>query len=230
MFVRYIFMAVAMCSMSAAQAVVSLEDALSEAAPTVDPQVLRLALAAVSCAATQGQPAQRLAVIDYSKPSTEPRLWVFDLAERALLYTELVAHGRNSGGNYARSFSNVVDSFESSLGLFRTSDSYVGQNGYSLRMVGLEAGFNDRAAERAIVMHGAPYVSTGFLRKQGRLGRSHGCPAVRAEIARPLIDTLKGGQYVFSYYPDPDWLAASAYLNCGSPPPALSSDSVAASP
>ena len=193
-----------------------LQEALAQSAPSADPAVIRLAVAAITCAGQHDEhPAERLAVIDYSRPSTEPRLWVFDLARRRLLYTELVAHGRNSGDNYARSFSNAPGSYESSLGLFRTRDPYDGHNGYSLRMDGLEAGFNDRAAERAIVMHGAPYVNTKFFRAQGRLGRSQGCPAVRPEVARPLIDTIKGGQYVFAYYPDPKWLASSAYLQCG---------------
>lgn len=215
-FLRYVFFAGAVCACTPALAAPSLQEALIRAAPTADPNVIRLAVAAASCAAVLDQrDAGRLAVIDYSRPSTEPRLWVFDLARRRLLYSELVAHGRNSGDNYAHSFSNDLGSFESSLGLFRTGEAYNGHNGYSLRMEGLEPGFNDRAAERAIVVHGAPYVNTKFFRKQGRLGRSQGCPAVRPEVARSLIDTIKGGQYVFSYYPDPKWLASSPYLQCG---------------
>ncbi|MGQ0700014.1 MAG: murein L,D-transpeptidase catalytic domain family protein [Panacagrimonas sp.] len=220
-FVRYALLIGAlggysMASTATLTADISLEDALIQTAPMADPEVIRLAVAATSCAAEQGQPAaRRLAVIDYSRPSTEPRLWVFDLTERRKLFTELVAHGRNSGENYARSFSNAVGSYASSLGLFRTQHSYDGHNGYSMRMQGLEAGFNDRAEERAIVMHGAPYVNTTFLRTQGRLGRSLGCPAVRPEVARSLIDTIKDGQYVFSYYPDRKWLASSPYLRCG---------------
>jgi hypothetical protein len=216
-FVRYALLVGAFFAYSMpASAEVSLEDSLIQAAPAADPKVIRLAVAAASCAAGQGQHgAGRLAVIDYSRPSTEPRLWVFDLNQRRLLYTELVAHGRNSGDNYAKSFSNTLGSNESSIGLFRTGNTYDGHNGYSLRMEGLEPGFNDRAAERAIVVHGAPYVNTKFLRTQGRLGRSQGCPAVRPEVARSLIDTIKGGQYVFSYYPDPKWLASSPYLQCG---------------
>lgn len=214
---RYTFLVAAIFACGTAAAADGfLEQALIRAAPAADPKVIRLAVDAISCASAQDQrPAQKLAVIDYSRPSTEARLWVFDLATRQLLYAELVAHGRNSGDNYARSFSNTLGSYESSLGLFRTQEPYDGHNGYSLRMEGLEAGFNDQAGARAIVMHGAPYVNQGFLRAQGRLGRSQGCPAVRPEIARPLIDTIKGGQYVFSYYPDPTWLASSAYLQCG---------------
>lgn len=192
-----------------------LTEQLSRTAPHLDRQVLDLAVNAMQCATANGMsPSQRLAVIDYSLPSTEQRLWVFDLQKRKLLYRELVAHGRNTGENYARDFSNVEGSLKSSLGLFRTLDTYNGSNGYSLRMDGLEEGFNDKALDRAIVMHGAPYVNEGLARKQGRVGRSWGCPAVRAGIARRMIDALKGGQFVFSYYPDPHWLASSRYLHC----------------
>lgn len=208
---------VACCFTAAHAGELSLRDALSQLAPNANPQVIALALAATECAATQGQPpSDRLAVIDYSKPSTEPRLWVFDLARRTLLYQELVAHGRNTGQNLATAFSNTPESHQSSLGLFRTLGTYAGRNGYSLRMEGLEPGTNDRALARALVIHGASYVNSTLARQQGRIGRSHGCPAVRSAIARPLIDTLKDGQYVFSYYPDTRWLKNSPYLKCSS--------------
>jgi hypothetical protein len=193
----------------------SLAASLVKAAPSADPKVIALAVSAVECATAHGmERSERLAVIDYSRPSTQPRLWVFDLEKRRLLYRELVAHGRNSGENYPQHFSNTLGSLQSSLGLFRTLDTYSGSNGYSLRMDGLEAGVNDKALERAIVMHGAPYVNEKLARSQGRIGRSWGCPAVRAGVARQVIDTLKGGQFIFSYYPDRDWLASSRYLNC----------------
>jgi hypothetical protein len=193
-----------------------LVDELIRAAPDASADAVRLAVAATECAVAHGQPpAERLAVIDYSRASTEPRLWVFDLAESRLLYREWVAHGRNSGDNYASAFSNAPESHESSLGLFRTLDTYEGHNGYSLRLDGLEPGFNDRALERAIVMHGAQYVNPETATPLGRLGRSFGCPALRPAVTKPLLDTLKNGQYVFSYYPDANWLASSALLNCG---------------
>jgi hypothetical protein len=193
----------------------SLAESLVKAAPAANPEVIRLALDAAQCAAAHGMsPSQRLAVIDYSRPSTEPRLWVFDLQKRALLHQELVAHGRNTGDNYAQHFSNAPGSLQSSLGLFRTLDTYSGSNGYSLRMEGLESGFNDLALERAIVMHGAPYVNETLPKTQNRIGRSWGCPAVRMGVAHQIIDELKGGQFVFSYYPDRKWLAASKFLNC----------------
>ena len=114
----------------------------------------------------------------------------------------------------ARAFSNRNGSHQSSLGLFRTAGTYQGSNGYSLRMEGLEPGTNDAAMERAIVMHGAPYVSAQNAQKQGRLGRSWGCPALRPEVARQVIDSLKNGQMIFSYYPDSNWLARSPFLDC----------------
>jgi hypothetical protein len=178
------------------------------------PDVLKLALAAARCATLTGvvDRATTLTVIDYSRPSTEPRLWVLDLEAHKLLYEELVSHGQGSGGNLATSFSNRPDSHQTSLGLFVTDTTYVGRNGYSLRLEGLDRGFNDRARERAIVMHGAPYVNADVARTLGRLGRSHGCPAVREMIARELIDRIKGGNLVFSYYPDQEWLQSSKYL------------------
>jgi len=188
----------------------------SEAAQAPNPDVLRLALKAIECGVASGdlQAPPTLTLIDYSLPSTTPRLWVFDLRTGKILFNELVAHGRNTGENIATSFSDAMNSHQSSLGLFVTGDTYIGSNGYSLRLDGLEPGFNLHAYDRAIVMHGAPYVSEGFIKKVGRIGRSWGCPAVRPEIAHALIDTLKGGQYVFAYYPDAAWLAKSAYLHC----------------
>lgn len=191
----------------------TLVSTLAQAAPDLDRKVLRLATSAMACAMRNAQPGPAtLSVIDYSLPSTRPRLWVFDLAQPRLIYQELVAHGRNTGENMASRFSNINGSFMSSLGAFETQEAYVGANGYSLRLRGLEPGFNDLARERAIVIHGAPYVSEDLVRRQGRLGRSLGCPAVRPEIAQALIDRIRGGSFVFAYYPDPDWLQRSALL------------------
>jgi hypothetical protein len=193
----------------------SLMQELSQQAPTLNRDVLELGLAALLCASRSDEaPPLRFAVIDYSLPSTATRLWVFDLETHQLLYAERVAHGKGSGENYSRSFSNVPGSLQSSLGLFRTSETYQGRNGYSLRLDGLEPGFNETARQRAIVMHGAPYVSDDFVQEAGRLGRSFGCPVVRPAVARPLIDHLKEGQYLFIYYPDEDWLQNSALLSC----------------
>lgn len=187
----------------------------------VSADVLNLALSAVTCGVTSGELATppTLTLIDYSLPSTQPRLWVFDLRSGRMLFKELVAHGRNSGDNMATRFSDVMESRASSLGLFRTADTYVGQNGYSLRLDGLEPGFNSHARERAIVMHGAPYVDPAVAKANGRLGRSWGCPALREAVARRVIDTVRDGGVIFSYYPDPAWLKTSRFLNCSATPP-----------
>lgn len=189
---------------------------LHRLAPDADPRVLALALEARDCAADHfaTTPSPRLAVIDYSLPSTSPRLWVFDLEHQTLLFREYVAHGQGSGENLAHSFSNLESSHESSLGLFRAGDTYQGHNGLSLRMEGLEPGINDAAMDRAIVMHGAAYVNPAMARKQGRLGRSWGCPALRPEVAPAVIDSLKNGQMIFAYYPDSNWLAHSPFIDC----------------
>jgi hypothetical protein len=199
----------------------SLESALAKAAPSANPKVIDLAVQASRCTVTRGMsPASLLAIIDYSLPSTEQRLWVFNLDSRTLLFNELVAHGRNSGENLATHFSNADESLSTSIGLYRTMSSYSGHNGYSLHMQGLEPGFNDHVMERAIVIHGAAYVSADMARQHGRIGRSWGCPAVRKAIAHQLIDTLKEGQLLFSYYPDPRWLNSSSFLKCGHSPTA----------
>lgn len=152
-------------------------------------------------------------MIDYSLPSTEPRLWVFDLERRRLLYRELVAHGVNTGENEAVEFSNEIGSRQSSLGLFVTTNTYRGRNGYSLNLQGLEEGVNENAYDRRIVIHGAWYVSRKFIREHGRLGRSWGCPALEPGRAPEIIDHIRGGEPVFIYYPDEAWLASSSYLN-----------------
>ncbi len=206
---------------------VGLEQSLIAVAPEANARAIQLAVSAMNCAVNHGLPtSKRLAVIDYSLPSTAARLWVFDLVRRTLLYRERVAHGRNSGEDRTERFSNASGSFASSLGLFRTLDAYTGRNGYSLRMAGLEPGINDNAMARAIVIHGADYVSGDFIRRVGRIGRSLGCPAVRQGIARRLIDSLRGGQFVYSYYPDRSILSASRLLHCS----ALGKQQIAAAP
>lgn len=215
-FARISLVAALLGPLAAAASTPSPWQQLSTLAPEADPAVLKLALEASACAQRKGlvDDAERLAVIDYSRPSTEPRLWVFDLTVPALLYAEHVAHGRGSGENHAQAFSNIEGSHQSSLGLFAAAETYQGANGYSLRLDGLEPGINDRARERAIVIHGAPYVDPLQALRQGRLGRSYGCPAVRPEVAVPLIDTLSDGQLVYAYHSDPEWQAASALTRC----------------
>ena len=186
---------------------------------SIDTGVFAAALSAATCAVESGEVTDphTLTVIDYSKPSTERRLWVFDLDHHELLYEELVAHGSGSGGNVATAFSNNDESHQSSLGLFKTADTYVGKNGYSLRLDGLDRGVNDHARDRAIVLHGAPYVSEAFVKANGRLGRSWGCPAVSDEVARELIDHVKGGGLVFAYHPSLTQLHGGARASCANP-------------
>jgi hypothetical protein len=201
----------AACSDGASE---SLVGSLVRQAPGLSARVLRLALDASQCAAARGLVARRdlLTVIDYSIASSKPRLFVFDLAAHKLLFRELVAHGKNSGDDVASAFSNDGGSLQSSIGLFVTATTYFGNNGYSLRLRGLEEGFNDMAWDRLIVMHGASYVSQEAIRVLGRLGRSWGCPAVRPEVAKRIIDTVRGGTAIFAYYPDPRWLAKSEFV------------------
>lgn len=180
--------------------------------PGLPDRTLAVALRAYARARERGD-IQRplLSIIDYALPSTEKRLWVLDLERGRVLFHELVAHGRKSGGNEAHAFSNDTGSHQSSLGVFRTGAEYEGGHGVSLRLDGLEPGINDRAAERAIVLHGADYVSEQFAARFGRIGRSFGCPAVRPAIADSLIHVIRGGTLLFASYPDSAYAARSAY-------------------
>jgi hypothetical protein len=182
-----------------------LETTLLRTAPTLRPEALRAALSSWEHLQSKGAVARPvLTLIDYGLPSTAKRLWVFDLEAERLLFHELVAHGRNSGGDLARSFSNEEGSFMTSLGTFVTGVAYDGRNGYSLRLHGMDRGTNDRAEARAIVVHGAPYVGDEVARKLGRLGRSHGCPAVRSAVARELIDEIKDRTLLYAWHPSLD--------------------------
>jgi hypothetical protein len=181
----------------------------------LNPSVLKLAMTAFYNAYHKGiHPVKQiLTVIDYSLPSTQKRLWVVDLAQEKVLFTSLCAHGKYSGDNYTTSFSNRPGSLQTSLGLFLTENTYFGHDGYSLKIKGLEQGFNNLAEPRTIVMHGAPYVSAQFASALGRIGRSWGCPAVEPQLAKPIIDTIKDGTLVFAYYPEHDYLQKSTFIN-----------------
>ena len=187
---------------------------LAPPASGLKPKVLDLALQAASQAQAKGFGKKKiLAVIDYSLPSTKKRLWIFDLKKDKLLFHELVAHGKGSGNNYAKKFSNKEGTLASSLGLFEATGTYQGKHGYSLKLRGLEKGINDNAEERAVVVHGAWYVSAAFAKKHGRLGRSWGCPALDKRVARQVIDAIKDGSLLFVYHPEERWLNRSEYLN-----------------
>jgi hypothetical protein len=140
---------------------------------------------------------QRLTVIDFDLPSTEKRLWVLDLEDHKVLFHTLVAHGHNSGENEASSFSNTDQSNMSSLGFYVTGHEYEGKHGHSLRLQGLDEGFNTNALARSVVMHGADYVSEAFIKQNGRLGRSLGCPALPLDQYSQIIDAVKGGSCLF---------------------------------
>src|SRR5262245_33290193 len=175
----------------------------------INPTVLKLAKSAYDCAILSGnaQPGSTLTVIDYSLAMTQKRMWVLDMTNNQVLFNTYVAHGVASGGKKPSRFSNTPQSRKTSLGLYKTGNSYQGQYGYSLRLFGLDSGYNDNAYSRAIVMHGAPYVN-------GRLGYTWGCPAVPQKLAQPIINKIKGGSLVFAYYPNSTWLKKSKYLNC----------------
>lgn len=154
-----------------------------------------------------------ISIVDFSLPSTEKRLYVVDLKNYQVLYKTYVAHGRNSGTVMANSFSNQSSSFKSSLGFYKTLDTYNGKHGYSLRLQGLERGVNDKAYERAIVMHGADYVNPAYIPKLGYIGRSLGCPAVMNREATPIINTIKNGTCLFIYHPNSAYQSQSSILS-----------------
>jgi len=176
---------------------------ITRLAPELRPGVIQEAVNAMECAQSHGvgSDARRLAIIDYTIPSREERMWVFDIEARKLLFKEHVAHGQNSGRDIPTEFSDRNGSHQTSLGLFFTDTTYHGGNGYSLKLHGLSRGFNESAMRRLIVMHGAPYVDPTAAERMGRLGRSWGCPAVRPAIATPVIDALKDGNFIYSHGP-----------------------------
>lgn len=142
-----------------------------------------------------------LTIVDFSQPSTEKRLYILNIKTGKVIKNTYVAHGTNSGELYATDFSNTPNSHQSSLGFYITMHTYSGKHGYSLRLEGVENGLNDKALERAIVMHGANYVSENFIKKTGRLGRSFGCPAVPLEYNKQIIDLIKDQSCIFLYHP-----------------------------
>ena len=154
-----------------------------------------------------------ITIIDMELPSSKKRLWVIDLTSKKVVYHSLVAHGKNTGELKAESFSNVLGSKQSSLGFYVTLGTYMGKHGYSLKLRGMEEGINDMAEERAIVMHGANYVSRQFIEQCGRLGRSFGCPAVPVLKSKKIIGEIKGGTCLFIYHPSEKYLFGSRYLN-----------------
>ncbi|MBB4806709.1 hypothetical protein HNP38_002005 [Chryseobacterium defluvii] len=158
------------------------------------------------------QDSHLLTVCDFSMSSNTKRLWVLDLNDKKVIFNSLVAHGKNTGEEFATNFSNTESSLQSSLGFYITDATYNGDNGYSLRLLGMDKGFNDAAYRRAIVMHGADYVSEDFATMHKRIGRSWGCPAVPRDLTQPIINTIKGRNCLFIYYPDQNYLSSSEWL------------------
>jgi hypothetical protein len=157
---------------------------------------------------------QILTVIDYSLPSNQKRLWIFDLKQKKLLFHTFISHGITSGALLTNYFSNINNSKATSLGVYKTEKTYYGRDGLSLRLNGLERGFNDNANNRYIVMHGAWYVDEQFIKKYGRPGRSWGCPALPIQMTGPIINTIKDNSLFVVYYPSETWLAQSKFLHC----------------
>jgi hypothetical protein len=156
-----------------------------------------------------------ISIIDFSKPSSSKRLFVLDLKQYKILFNTYVAHGINSGREFASRFSNAPESNKSSLGFYVTSETYMGSNGYSLRLNGLERGINDNANRRDIVMHGADYVNEDYIHSQGYIGRSWGCPAVAPKLSRPVINSIKNGTCLFIYSNANGYIRHSKILNHG---------------
>lgn len=222
-FLTLISMAILACNAASSSTIFSKSSAsfdvnsevqhLGKKAPQLNKRVLKFALAAYHKATRHGGVKKPvLTVIDYSLPSSKQRMWVFDVNHDRLLYNTYVAHGQNSGMNTPNHFSNQSSSKQTSLGTYITRDTYMGSNGYSLNLQGLEKGFNDNAYNRRVVIHGAWYVEPDYIRKAGRAGRSWGCPSIAKTLAKPVINTIKGGSVVFAYYPDRNYLSHSNYL------------------
>ncbi len=178
------------------------------------PRVLALALTAYQKARQHGLDKKEiLTIVDFSKPSSKKRLWVLDLKHQKLLFEQWVAHGYASGRqNYALRFSNRINSHESSIGLYRTGGSYVGKLGYSMRLYGLEKGFNNNAYVRDIVFHGSNYVTPKFLAYHGRIGHTWGCFGLSPHFIKPIVNTIRHDTLVFAYFPEKSWLTQSHYL------------------
>lgn len=150
-----------------------------------------------------------ITIVDFSKPSTQERLFVIDIKEAKILYASLTSHGRNTGENMATNFSNMSESYQSSLGFYKTAETYVGSKGFSMRLDGLEANINSNARARGIVVHAADYVSKSFAQQHGRLGRSQGCPALPRELNKPIIQKISGGSLFFIYAPNDQYQKTS---------------------
>lgn len=154
-----------------------------------------------------------LTICDFTISANTKRLWVIDIKEKRVLFNTLVAHGMGTGEEFAETFSNVEESHQSSLGFYTTADTYCGDNGYSLKLNGVDGRFNDKAYDRAIVMHGAEYVSYEFAAANHRIGRSYGCPALPVDLAPKIIERIQEKQCLFIFFSDKQYLRSSYWLN-----------------
>ena len=194
---------------------VFFEKYLSLKEPALKPEAFRIGLIGFQSLQSRGLIANDslLTIIDFSLPSSNDRFFVINLRNNRILYKTLVAHGRNSGDLYATRFSNQMQSHESALGFFITGKSYLGGQGYSLQLQGVDTGYNDRSKVRGIVIHAAEYVTHNYVTRYGRLGRSFGCPALPPDLSRPIINLIKDGSVIFSFYPDRTYFDHSVILN-----------------
>ncbi len=178
--------------------------------PVLDRDVFRMAMTGYSKISPEN--GTYLSIIDFSRPSTDKRYYLIDLAKRTLLYHTYTSHGVNSGEDMAVSFSNRNGSRQSSLGFYLTAETYEGKHGTSLKLDGLERAFNGKARKRYIVIHSADYVSDDFIRENGRLGRSWGCPALPLDVTPDIIDRIRNGSVLFIYGKDPEYLSKSRLI------------------
>lgn len=193
---------------------------LPQAIPLTDiqgmnPNVLKIAKEAYQNALCDGKVKRPyLTIVDFSKPSDEKRLWVIDMQHQKVLFYTYVSHGQKSGNvEYASRFSNKMNSLESSLGVIETGCAFTGTEGYSMRLYGLEPGYNDNIYNRYIVMHSANYASSTFIAQHGYTGRTLGCLAVDPNLIHPIINTIENGSIIVNYYPDNSWIHHSTFLN-----------------
>lgn len=154
-----------------------------------------------------------LTVVDFDLSSKKKRMWIMDMKNKEVLFNTYVSHGQKTGVEFAKQFSNKVNSHKSSLGFYLTGETYIGKNGLSLFLDGMEKGINNNARKRYVVIHGADYATANFVSRHGRLGRSYGCPAVPVKIARPLINKIKGESVVYIHKNDPNYISRSSFLN-----------------
>jgi hypothetical protein len=192
-----------------------VSDLLHKEAPALNERVINKVLTTLKCASAYNVDRNNiLTIIDYSLPSNEKRLWVFDLKEKKLLFYTYVSHGIKSGTLETNYFSNKFNSKASSIGVYKTEQAYYGREGLSLRLDGLDRNFNDNASNRSVVMHGGWYVDEHFIKKYGRPGRSWGCPALPLSLYQPIINTIKDKSLLVAYYPSDVWFVKSRFLNC----------------